>query len=255
MDIKRKERLLVSSHLYITVHDQTCLPSLVSLSIVCGRCRRDWGNVHLIQYNGAANAWRCFLIFIHARRSPQTLYHLRSRGSPCARNKEPLRAIRMEMNNDLGHGSSEVLPPGFSSDAQPHQVEHNQDSIDPTFRLSAATDQSPSQQHLQQTSHDTPATTIHQQSPGRQPAEKAKKKGSGQGPRLRKACDGCSRRKVKVCSFLSSSQAMIDQLLRLSVTNSNLARPASHCTFHACSPDQADGEVLGTVQQTPSESR
>ncbi|CAO1602942.1 hypothetical protein XANCAGTX0491_006538 [Xanthoria calcicola] len=103
----------------------------------------------------------------------------------------------MEMNNDLGHGSSEVLPPGFSSDAQPPLVEHNQDSIDPTFRLSAANDQSPSQQHLQQTSHDTPATTIHHQSPGRQPAEKAKKKGSGQGPRLRKACDGCSRRKVK----------------------------------------------------------
>ncbi|KAL8755358.1 MAG: hypothetical protein Q9199_003708 [Rusavskia elegans] len=102
----------------------------------------------------------------------------------------------MEMNNDLGHESSEVLPHGFSSDAQPHQVEHHQDSIDPTFRLSAANDPSPLQ-HLQQTHHETPSTAIGLHSPGHQSPDKVKKKGSGQGPRLRKACDACSKRKVK----------------------------------------------------------
>ncbi|KAL8852246.1 MAG: hypothetical protein Q9221_002848 [Calogaya cf. arnoldii] len=99
----------------------------------------------------------------------------------------------MDMNNDLGHESSEVLPHGFSSDAQPQAQLHDQDSIDPTFRLqSAPTEQSPLQQ-LQQTHHESPSTPVVPQTP-----DKGKKKGgSGQGPRLRKACDGCSKRKVK----------------------------------------------------------
>ncbi|KAL8898065.1 MAG: hypothetical protein Q9192_002269 [Flavoplaca navasiana] len=116
----------------------------------------------------------------------------------------------MEVNNEAVHESSEVLPQGvfqlknfnhgFSSDAQPQQ-QQQQDSIDPTFRLADTDHQSPPQ-HLQQRHHDeshheTPSTAIDQQSPDHPTPDKVKKKGSGQGPRLRKACDGCSKRKVK----------------------------------------------------------
>lgn len=175
--------------------------------------------------DGAANAWHCFLI--NASRSPRTNY-LRHRGSPCAKEREELKAgtsteFRMEMNNDLGHESSEVLPHGFSSDAQPHQVEHHQDSIDPTFRLSAANDPSPLQ-HLQQTHHEAPSTAIGHQSPGHQSPDKVKKKGSGQGPRLRKACDACSKRKVKVCS---SHRHPAGLLMYMPVVVSSLFSPRS----------------------------
>ncbi|KAI4278818.1 MAG: hypothetical protein LQ337_000715 [Flavoplaca oasis] len=116
----------------------------------------------------------------------------------------------MEVNEAV-QDSSEVLPQtvfqlknfnhGFSSDAQPQQQQ--EDSIDPTFRL-ADTDHQSAPQHLQQRHHDeshheTPSTAIDQQSPGHPTPDKVKKKGSGQGPRLRKACDGCSKRKVKPC--------------------------------------------------------
>ena len=126
----------------------------------------------------------------------------------------------MEVNNEAVQESSEVLPQsvfqlknfnhGFSSDAQPQQQQ--EDSIDPTFRLADTDHQSPPQhqQHQQQqqrhhdeSHHETLSAAVDQQSPGHPTPDKVKKKGSGQGPRLRKACDGCSKRKVKVRLRLS----------------------------------------------------
>lgn len=154
--------------------------------------------------------------------------YLRQCGSCCAGERESpgvdtALEFKMEVNEAV-HGSSEVLPHnhGFSSDAQPQQ----QDSIDPTFRL-ADTEHQLALQHLQhrhqnETHHETPSSAIDQQSPSHPIQDKVKKKGSGQGPRLRKACDACSKRKVKVRScachlagYLMSMPAVILNTLLL----------------------------------------
>lgn len=77
-------------------------------------------------------------------------------------------------------------PPAIST-------QFTQDSIDPAFRLPVATDHSPAQSpSLQQGPAARPPTAE-----GQQPDEKAKKK-AATGPRLKKACDSCSKRKIKV---------------------------------------------------------
>ncbi|KAL8674654.1 MAG: hypothetical protein Q9168_000962 [Polycauliona sp. 1 TL-2023] len=121
-------------------------------------------------------------------------HYLRHRGRRFENGTGPLRVdtnpisglgFEMEMND--------APPHGFSSDPI---RELNHDSIDPTFRLPAIDDHSALQQ-LSQAPHDTPSSANLDQPSDRLSPDKSKKKGSGQGPRLRKACDACSKRKVK----------------------------------------------------------
>ncbi|KAL8917593.1 MAG: hypothetical protein Q9172_005777 [Xanthocarpia lactea] len=104
--------------------------------------------------------------------------------------------LMMEINaaqalSQAEHESSEVLPHGFSSDSL-----QQQDSIDPSFRIPATHVQSPVQQLRRNLEEGFSGNNNHH-SPDRQSPDKVKKKGGGQGPRLRKACDACSKRKVK----------------------------------------------------------
>ncbi|KAL8775055.1 MAG: hypothetical protein Q9209_000534 [Squamulea sp. 1 TL-2023] len=94
----------------------------------------------------------------------------------------------MELNTaqalgpNLTENLNEVLPHGFSSD-----------SIDPSFRSPVTNDHS----QLQHVHHERSPSANSHQTPNQQSQDKVKKKGGGQGPRLRKACDACSKRKVK----------------------------------------------------------
>lgn len=127
-------------------------------------------------------------------------HYLRHQDSRCATKREPLDAdtqLMMEINaaqalSQAEHESSEVLPHGFSSDSL-----QQQDSIDPSFRIPATHVQSPVQQLRRNLEEGFSGNNGHH-SPDRQSPDKVKKKGGGQGPRLRKACDACSKRKVKV---------------------------------------------------------
>ncbi|KAL8701590.1 MAG: hypothetical protein Q9201_004834 [Fulgogasparrea decipioides] len=83
----------------------------------------------------------------------------------------------------------EVLPP--ATEVEPTiSPQFTQDTIDPAFRLPVVTSQSSAQQPQQASDQKLPAADENQS------LKKAAKKGA-QGPRLRKACDSCSRRKVK----------------------------------------------------------
>ncbi|KAL8713995.1 MAG: hypothetical protein Q9220_002141 [cf. Caloplaca sp. 1 TL-2023] len=84
----------------------------------------------------------------------------------------------------------EVLPPTNGSTSVEFTAHIDQSSIEPAFRLSVNADQSPIPQP-QQLSADR-----HSSADVDTPLGKSKKKGV-QGPRLRKACDACSKRKVK----------------------------------------------------------
>ncbi|KAL8783110.1 MAG: hypothetical protein Q9213_004867 [Squamulea squamosa] len=100
--------------------------------------------------------------------------------------------LMMELNTaqalgpNLSENLNEVLPHGFSSD-----------SIDPSFRSPGTNNDHSQLQQLQQLHHERPQSANGHQSPDLLSPDKTKKKGGGQGPRLRKACDACSKRKVK----------------------------------------------------------
>ncbi|KAL8800408.1 MAG: hypothetical protein Q9182_005210 [Xanthomendoza sp. 2 TL-2023] len=97
-----------------------------------------------------------------------------------------------DVNPSSGDGNTSVYPPHPSDIPAQHQT----DLIDPSFRVPPPNEQSPILQQPQQTQDDHPQSLHDHPSP-----DTGKKKG-GQGPRLRKACDACSKRKVKIpCQF------------------------------------------------------
>ncbi|KAL8950094.1 MAG: hypothetical protein Q9222_003858, partial [Ikaeria aurantiellina] len=140
----------------------------------------------------------------------------------------------------------EVLPPANGSTSVEFTAHIDQSSIEPAFRLPENADQSPVPQP-QQLSAERHSSPDGQTLPG-----KNKKKGV-QGPRLRKACDACSKRKVKCdeqgppckacatlsipCTFARPSRrrgprnrhadAIKDQLLNPTVHHHNGSGPAS----------------------------
>ncbi|KAL9597153.1 MAG: hypothetical protein Q9219_005319 [cf. Caloplaca sp. 3 TL-2023] len=96
----------------------------------------------------------------------------------------------------LSHTNPEVLPlPSGTTEVEPTiSPQFTQDSIDPAFRLPVANDQSPGQQlrHQQQQAQGEASSPAE----ATEPLGKARKKAAG-GPRLKKACDSCSKRKIK----------------------------------------------------------
>ena len=78
-----------------------------------------------------------------------------------------------------------------------------QDSLDPAFRLPVATDQLPA--HAQPPQE----TSVERAFEAQQSVGKVKKKAQ-QVPRLSKACDSCSKRKVKVCFAMLCAYLYVD---------------------------------------------
>ncbi|KAL8686940.1 MAG: hypothetical protein Q9224_005296, partial [Gallowayella concinna] len=93
-----------------------------------------------------------------------------------------------DVNPSSGDGNTSVYPHPSDIPAQ----DHHTDLIDPSFRIPPPNHQSPVLQQPQQNSQDEQPLSIQ----GHRSPDTGKKKG-GQGPRLRKACDACSKRKVK----------------------------------------------------------
>lgn len=124
--------------------------------------------------------------------------------STCYFSTRPLNVeleLMMEVNESHTLSQSgpgpEVLPSGSTSVA--HALpQFTPEAIDPSFRVPVATDQKPVLQPQEASDLRSPSAD------GQRPPRKISKKGA-QGPRLRKACDSCSKRKVKVCYQTSCS--------------------------------------------------
>lgn len=113
----------------------------------------------------------------------------------------------------------QVLPP--ATEVEP-TITLTQDSIDPAFRLPVPV---PTIEQTQQPQDLPGHTTSNPDGQTTQPKRKEKpsKKGASV-PRLRKACDSCSKRKVKVCHAELCAVAIASELSGLIIVMSTVRR-------------------------------